>query len=510
MADKTKKLKTEKKSIDSLLKYPSHNIAFGAGIDKSEKSEIIIKFLASEKSDDKKKNDSEAPILKQFPFFAAGAGEVVKSEKTWFAGVGALDDLTVDVLGLALISIAKDAAKSFVSVTVDFDEKILKKIAVDKIARLAITAFGVAAFPVDFLKSKPESEGIKLTSVNFNVSGENKKIWDVIQEPYSRLINHINGMRQVQSLPANYITPETMEKRARAMAAKFGLKMKVFNRAELEKMSANGIVSVGKGSVIPPRMIVLEYTPSKSASKLKTLAFVGKGVTFDTGGISIKPSSDMHEMKYDMSGAAASIHAIAAVAEMKLNIKVVAAIGLAENMPDGAAIKPGDVYTAYNGKTIEVQNTDAEGRLILGDVLSYVDKNYKPDFMVDLATLTGACMVALGSYYAGLFSDHAFLRDTLSHVSAKSLEPIWQLPMGPLYLAQMKSDIADYNNIGDRWGGASSAASFLSVFVDKSTPWAHLDIAGIADIKKGFNVYPAVATGFGVRLLTELALELSK
>jgi leucyl aminopeptidase len=509
MAEKAKSPKT----IESLLKYPSHNIKFSAGTDKTEKSEIAIKFMATEKNEDKKKSEKSTPILKNFPFFKAGAGETVKSEKTWYVGAGSIDDLTVDVLGLALINVAKDAVKSFTSVTVEFDEKILLTIAINKIARLAITSFGVASYPVDFLKSKPESESIKLTSVHFNIPGEHIAEWNEIQKAYERLINHINGMRQVQSLPANYITPETMEKRAKLMAVKFGLKMKVFNRAQLEKMSANGIVSVGKGSIIPPRMIVLEYAPQKSSQSsknLKTLAFVGKGVTFDTGGISIKPSADMHEMKYDMSGSAAAIHAIAAVAEMKLNIKVVAAIGLAENMPDGAAIKPGDVYTAYNGKTIEVQNTDAEGRLILGDVLSYVDKNYKPDFMVDLATLTGACAVALGSFYAGLFSDHAYLRDLLSHVSARSLEPLWQLPMGPLYLAQMKSDIADYNNIGERWGGASSAASFLSVFVDKKTPWAHLDIAGIADIKKGFNVYPAVATGFGVRLLTELAVELSK
>jgi len=512
MAKKEKQHKTGKspdKSIDSLLKYPSHNIKFSAG-PKTEKTDIVIQFIATEKKEEDKKSDKTAPILKSFPYFNAGAGETVKSENTWYVGVGSVDDLTVDVLGLALLGIAKDAAKSFAAVGVEFDEKIPKTIAADKLARLAITAFGMAAYPVDFLKSKPESENIKLTSVHFQVPAASMADWEDIQKTYSRLINHINGMRQVQSLPANYLTPETMEKRAKAMATKFGLKIKVFNRSQLEKMSANGIVSVGKGSPIEPRMIVLEYSPSKSNRKAKTLALVGKGVTFDTGGISIKPSSDMHEMKYDMSGAAASIHAIAAIAEMKLNINVIAAIGLAENMPDGEAIKPGDVYTAYNGKTIEVQNTDAEGRLILGDVLSYVDKNYKPDFMIDLATLTGACMVALGSYYAGLFSDHADLRNMLTEISAKSLEPVWHLPMGPLYKSGLKSDIADYNNIGERWGGASSAASFLSIFVDKKTPWAHLDIAGIADIKKGFNVYPAVATGFGVRLLSELAIELSK
>jgi len=405
-------------------------------------------------------------------------------------------------------AVARDAAKSFSDLVIRFDAGIQAKLAAEKIARLAMVAFGIAIYPVDFLKKKPESENIKLKNITFDVSPDYTATWNEIISTYSNLINHVNGMRQVQSLPANYITPETMEKRAKAMAVKFGLKIRIFNQTQLEKMGAHGIISVGKGSVIPPRMIVLEYSPK--GVKGKTLALVGKGVTFDTGGISIKPSSDMHEMKYDMSGSAAAIHAIAAIAEMKLPVRVVAAIGLAENMPDGNAIKPGDVYKAYNGTTIEVQNTDAEGRLILGDVLSYVDKNYKPDYMVDLATLTGACAVALGSYYAGLFSNNNDFKDILLKISEKSLEPVWPLPMGPLYLAQMKSDIADYNNIGDRWGGASSAASFLSVFVNKKTPWIHLDIAGIADIKKGFGVYPAVATGYGVRLLTELAQELGK
>ncbi|MDH4199681.1 MAG: leucyl aminopeptidase [Spirochaetia bacterium] len=494
------------KSMESLLKYPSHGIKFSTG---KKKFDNTVKFVAAKNFGEKKK---EKPvILKEYPYFEASPGEIIKTEKIWYVGAGATEELTLDTLGLSLSGVLKDAAKSFSAVNIEFDAEIENKISSDKISRLAITAVGVAVYPVDFLKSKPESGKIILTSVHFMVSSESIQAWEDILKVYSRLLNHINAMRQVQSLPANYITPDTMEKRARNMAAKFGLKISVYNKAQLEKMSANGIVSVGKGSVIPPRMIILEYKPAvkSSAKSIKTLALVGKGITFDSGGISIKPSADMHEMKYDMSGAAASIHAIAAIAELKLNVRVISAIGLAENMPDGAAVKPGDVYTAYNGKTIEVQNTDAEGRLILGDVLSYVDENYKPDFMIDLATLTGACAVALGSYYAGMFTDHADLKNLLQETSEKSLEPLWHLPMGPLYLAQMKSDIADYNNIGERWGGASSAASFLSVFVDKKTKWAHLDIAGIADIKKGFNVYPAVATGFGVRLLTELAMELA-
>jgi leucyl aminopeptidase len=500
-------MSTNKKHQEIITKYPSHTVKFSTSNSIKDKDTALIKFIAPEKSPEKSK-DKKKIILPDFPFFEAGNSEIIKSEKVWYVGVGSLDDLDTDALGAAITAVSKSIAKSFTSVNIEFSEEIQKNINAGKIARLAVTSIGMSVYPVDFLKSSPESEKIQLKSVNFIIHTEYVKDWENILKTYTHLINHVNGMRQVQALPANLLNPETMEKRAKLMAAKFGLKITVFNQAQLEKMGAGGIIAVGKGSVVPPRMIVLEYNPAKATKNTKTLAIIGKGVTFDSGGISIKPSSDMHEMKYDMSGSAAAIHAIAAIAELKLPVKVVAAIGLAENMPDGNATKPGDVYTAYNGKTIEVQNTDAEGRLILGDVLSYVDKNYKADFMVDLATLTGACMVALGNYYAGLFSSHNELKNTLLKVSEESLEPVWHMPMGPLYLAQMKSDIADYNNIGDRWGGASSAASFLSVFVDKKTPWAHLDIAGIADMKKGFGIYQSVGTGFGVRLLTELAMEL--
>ena len=258
-------------------------------------------------------------------------------------------------------------------------------------------------------------------------------------------------------------------------------------------------------------MIVLEYNPRGNAKKkIPTLALIGKGVTFDTGGISIKPSGDMHEMKYDMSGAAAVMHSVSAIAELKLPIRVVGVMGMVENMPGSMAFKPGDVYTSLKGLTIEVQNTDAEGRLVLGDLLYYAEKNYKPDLMINLATLTGACVVALGYFYAGLFTLKDNVRDFMLDASEKSIEPIWPLPIGERYKNMLKSDIADHNNIGGRGGGASSAASFLSLFVKKETNWAHLDIAGIGFIKSSFQLYPKVATGFGIRLLSEIANRMAK
>ena len=497
----TDKSKSPKKSY---LDYPKDPLIFALN---APGGEVTISFLCGASS--KNEKEKNKIIIKDFPFFKAGPSEIVKSPKVWYAGVGPVDTLNVDTLGAAILSVAKAAAKSFLEVAIEFDSSIIEKIGVIKTARLALTAFGNGAYPVDLMKNKPAGKLITLKKVIIN-DKKNEDLWKEEISGNEKVLRHINANRQLQSLPANIANPEGVEKRARAMAKEFGLTIKVFQKEQLEKMGAGGILSVGKGSAIPPRMIILEYKPSgaKASKNLKKLALVGKGVTFDTGGISLKPGSDMHEMKYDMSGASAVLHSIAAISQLKLNIHVVATIGLAENMPSSTAMKPGDVYTAYNGKTIEVQNTDAEGRLILGDLLAYTGKHYKPDFMVNLATLTGACLVALGHFYAGLFSENELISEKLKLASKDSLEPLWQMPMGPLYQAQLESNIADFNNIGERYGGASSAASFLSVFVDENIPWAHIDIAGIAWMKKGFNVYPTVATGYGVRLLVELARKL--
>jgi len=493
----TKLTKTTKNKSTEHLKYPQTNLLFSLG--KNDKA-ITVKIIPGP-SEDKSSKESKI-IIPEFPFFKGKSGEIIKSEKVWYFGAGSVKELTADSIGSLFLNIAKECAMALSEVNVELENWLVNILSVEKTATLFCTAMGTAVYPVDFLKSKPSSQSVTLKKV-FIITGEKENEWKLNIEKMGKLLNHINGMRQLQNLPANFANPEQVEARARLMAKKYGLKITVFQMDQLEKMGCGGLVSVGKGSRISPRMIILEYKSKKSNAA--NLALVGKGITFDSGGISLKPGNDMHEMKYDMSGASAVLHSIAAISELKLDVNVVAAFGLAENMPDGNAIKPGDVFAAYNGKTVEVQNTDAEGRLILADLLSYVDAKFKPDLMVDLATLTGACMVALGNFYAGLFTEKEDVRKVLMDASEKSLEPVWHLPMGPLYKAMMKSDIADLNNIGDRWGGASSAASFLSAFVDEKTRWAHLDIAGIADMKKGFNVYSAVGTGFGVRLLVKLA-----
>ncbi|EMN13325.1 leucyl aminopeptidase family protein [Leptospira borgpetersenii] len=321
---------------------------------------------------------------------------------------------------------------------------------------------------------------------------------------------YVNGARFIAHLPANHFTPEDFVSRSKEIAKENGLKITVFDEPQLKKEKMGGILSVCEGSDKKAKMILLEYTPAKPSTK-KKLAIIGKGLTFDSGGISIKPAQDMHEMKYDMCGAAAAIHAIGAIAELGLGVPVIAAIGVAENMPDAAAIKPGDVYTAHNGITVEVQNTDAEGRLVLGDVLSYVGKKFKPDYMLDLATLTGAIIISLGHEAAGVMSNSEPLTNLLKEASASSDERIWEMPLWEEYSEDLKSDIADIRNIAGRAGGSLSAAKFLERFVDPKIAWAHIDIAGAAWRKKASGTQIGNGpTGYGVRLLVDLAERIGK
>lgn len=485
---------TEK--IPDYLKYPE--IPFKVNItDKSDNERVTLEFVFA--------NDSDDPVVISLPFFSAGNGEIVQTSKKWYIGLGKADELDETALGAAFMKAFSKAVFSLEEFQIKLPAALYKVIRADKTANLLFTALGVSAYPVDLLKKEGRIKKLKVKSVNLLSIKKTTEIFNTAKKRILPQVAHINGMRQVQSLPGNYMTAVMMQKRAEDIAAKYPITLKSFGQKELEKIGAGGILAVNRGSVEEPRMLVLDYNP-KGAKK--TLALVGKGVTFDTGGISIKPSSDMHEMKYDMSGAAAVVHSIAAIAEQKLPVRVICLAGMVENMPDGAAIKPGDVYTSLKGHTIEVQNTDAEGRLVLGDLLAYAEKEYKPDYMVNLATLTGAILVALASYYAGVFTEDNEIAALIEKAGADSTEPVWRMPLNRLFRDMLKSDIADYNNIGQRWGGSSSAAAFLSLFVENSK-WAHLDIAGVGFIKEDHGVYPKVASGYGIRLLTELAAKIA-
>lgn len=309
--------------------------------------------------------------------------------------------------------------------------------------------------------------------------------------------------RDLVSAPPNEVTPSEIGRRAQAFSKELGLTCKVLDEKEIAKLKMGAFLGVAQGALKdePPRFIIVEYMPL--GAKVQPLVFVGKGITFDSGGISIKPGAGMEKMKYDMAGAAAVLGAIKAIASLKLPVNVVALVPSTENMPGGDAIHPGDVLTSMSGKTIEVINTDAEGRLILADALTYAER-YNPKGVVDLATLTGACVIALGNNAIGLMGNNEDFIQKVRQAGENTNERAWPLPLWEEYHDLIKSDIADMKNSGGREAGTISAAAFLSKFTEKY-PWAHLDIAGTAWEEKGKPYVPKGATGIGVRLLLNLA-----
>ena len=311
--------------------------------------------------------------------------------------------------------------------------------------------------------------------------------------------------RDLISHPPNVLYPQTYADKITALLKPLGVEVEVLDEKRMAKLGMGSILAVGQGSARPPRLVVMKWSGDKTCDK-QPMALVGKGITFDTGGISIKPSAKMDEMKADMGGSAAVVGAMEAIARSKLKTNVVAAVALAENMPSSTAYLPADIITTLNGKTVEVLNTDAEGRLVLIDALTYVQREYSPRAIVDVATLTGAIVVALGEEYAGAFVNDDEFWGEIEQSSKVTSEKLWRMPLDKAFREQVESDIADLQNIGkiDRAAGSCTAAAFLQHFVENDTPWAHLDIAGVGLFGKARPSGPKGATGFGVRLLTDL------
>jgi leucyl aminopeptidase len=309
--------------------------------------------------------------------------------------------------------------------------------------------------------------------------------------------------RELVNEPPNVLFPVEFARRASELK-KLGVVVEVLDIKAMEKLGMGALLGVSQGSTQPGRMVVMRWNGGKKNEA--PVAFIGKGVTFDTGGISIKPSGSMEDMKGDMGGAACVVGLMHALAGRKAKCNVVGAIGIVENMPDGNAQRPGDIVTSMSGQTIEIINTDAEGRLVLADVLWYVKEKFKPKFMVDLATLTGAILVALGTEHAGLFSNNDELSERLYKVGMDTGEKVWRLPMGPEYDKMMDSQFADMKNAGARNGGSITAAQFLQRFVG-DTPWAHLDIAGTAMGAPKTEINQSWGSGYGVRLLDRLVAD---
>jgi leucyl aminopeptidase len=351
-------------------------------------------------------------------------------------------------------------------------------------------------------KQKPEQKpSLDKLTVLVDAAVAAKKAW----QPLEKIAEGVFLTRDLVSEPANIIYPETLAEEAKKLE-ELGVSVEILDEKKMRKLGMGALLGVGQGSVRPPRLVVMEWRGDGKADS-PPVAFIGKGVTFDTGGISIKPAAGMEDMKWDMAGAGVVIGLMRALAGRKAKVHAVGLVGLVENMPSGTAQRPGDIVTSMSGQTIEVLNTDAEGRLVLADVLWYAKDRFKPKFMIDLATLTGAIIVALGHENAGLFSNDEELAQRLLAAGKAVGEPLWRMPLGESYDREIDSDAADVKNIGGgRAGGSITAAQFLQRFVDK-LPWAHLDIAGVAWSKKDAPTVPKGATAFGVRLLDRLVAE---
>ena len=364
----------------------------------------------------------------------------------------------------------------------------------------ATIAARAAAYRFDQMKSRPEKPSSELRKLAFGISDKKSQRTAATGLEQGLAIAHgVSLARDLGNLPGNVCTPTYLANAARDLAKHYRMKIQIIERAEMEKLGMGALLSVARGSVQPPKLIIVEYRGGPAGQK--PVALVGKGVTFDTGGISIKPSPEMDEMKFDMCGAASVLGTLKAIAEMKLRINVVGVIPATENMPGGNATKPGDIVTTMSGQTVEILNTDAEGRLILCDALTYAER-YKPQAVIDIATLTGACVIALGHVVSGLFANDDALAHEVLAAGEASGDRAWHLPLHDEYQEQLNSNFADFANIGGRPGGAITAACYLARFT-KKMKWAHLDIAGTAWLSgkaKG-------STGRPVPLLTQFLIK---
>ena len=323
--------------------------------------------------------------------------------------------------------------------------------------------------------------------------------------PMQAISDGVFMTRDLVSEPPNVLTPAEMAERCKALE-KLGVEVEIMGPREMKRLGFGALLGVAQGSAQEPRMVTMKWMGAPKGKKQKPLAFIGKGVTFDTGGISIKPAGGMEDMKWDMAGAGTVIGLMAALAGRKAKADVIGMVGLVENMPSATAQRPGDVVKSYSGQTVEVINTDAEGRLVLADVMWYCQEKYDPRFMVDLATLTGAIIIALGHERAGLFSNDDTLATQVKEAGSAVGEKAWRMPLGDAYDKQIKSDIADMKNVGGRPGGSITAAQFIQRFVN-GKPWVHLDIAGTAWSSKDAPTVPKGATAYGVRMLDRMVAD---
>ncbi len=424
----------------------------------------------------------------------------IKAERVMFLGLGKLEKLDLETLrSFAGKTIKKCIKKNLSEVLIAVPSA--KKIKIEASSALEALLEGACLGNHIFDKYKKEKKQKALKEIDFLVTPATAKKFSKLPSGIATVCEGTILAREWVSTPSNDKRPEQFTKSIVTLAEKENLKVSVLDEKELKQKKFGAMLAVAAGSQSKPSLIVLEHNPEGAK---KTIALIGKGVTFDSGGINLKPAASLDEMKMDMSGAAAVAATLITIAKLKSKVKVIGIIPVVENMPSGNAARPGDIVKSYDGKTVEIGNTDAEGRLILIDAISYCIEKYKPRILIDMATLTGACVVALGEKIAGTFSFDDKLNESIILSGKKTHERCWNLPLPEDYKELLKSDFADIKNISSsRWGGAITAALFLSEFV-KDTMWAHIDIAGPAYIKKENAYCGAGGTGFGVRLLCDL------
>ncbi|PQA88938.1 leucyl aminopeptidase [Hyphococcus luteus] len=374
----------------------------------------------------------------------------------------------------------------------------IKKPAADELAARIALGARMKAYRFDKYRTKEKKEDKPVLN-KVTIATSSTKAKDVYAD-YEKIGDGVFLTRDLVSEPANILYPESFAKRCQELAD-LGVKVTVLTEAQMKKLGMGSLLGVAQGSSRPPKLVAMEWMGGKKGDA--PVAFVGKGVTFDTGGISLKPAGGMEDMKWDMGGAGAVTGAMAAIAGRKAKANVIGVVGLVENMPDGNAQRPGDVVKSMSGQTIEVLNTDAEGRLVLADALWWTQETYKPKTVIDLATLTGAIIVSLANEFGGMFTKDDKLAKALDAASETSGDKLWRMPLTKAHDEMIKSEIADMQNIGGKGGGSSTAAAFLGRFIKDDVSWAHLDIAGMAWSTKDKPTCPKGGTGFGVRLLDE-------
>ena len=408
-------------------------------------------------------------------------------------------DFIYQDIGGSIISEALSISKDKIEVSFDYLSKDLKH----KNNIIKNVVIGMLSRNYSFKNYKLKDDSKIITKVNL-ISNQKSLINKNLI--YAKNIDlGVSETRNLVTKPANILNPQNFVNEIKRLS-KTGLKIEILDEIKLKKLGMNALLGVGQGSSNKSFVAIMKWNGGKKNSK--PLGFVGKGVCFDTGGISLKPARFMEEMKYDMAGAGTVTGLMKTLALRKAKVNAVGVVGLVENMPDGNAQRPGDVVKSYSGQTIEIFNTDAEGRLVLADILTYTEKRFKPKFMINLATLTGAIIVSLGNEFAGLFSNNDQLAERINKVGYKDNEKAWRLPLDKNFDKLMDSKIADMQNINYSGGaGSITAAQFLQRFIMNKTPWAHLDIAGMAWTKKTTKTIPYGATGYGVKLLNRLVEE---